>query len=197
MIEWKSYPAEMVFTAVQAFAMANFRPSFLKTGAEIFQNENLQKMDLNYSTWYQFALQLLVLGCCSPDLQEKVLDKNYLTKYFQKENIRPSDYERLPILYHEICHLNEKIEIDHSAVNKFIEVYIEKYAKNPIEENLKAIYGNDKILTMIRGKNGILIHSLIKYNVIAKKLESFEVLEKDQFGCVRFDDVKCNENEKL
>lgn len=194
---WKSLPAETVFLAIQAFSTAQYDIEALKLGSDLLENEHLKKLSPNHSTWYQFALQLLSLGVWPKELVERVLSREYLTKHLNRANAKFADYEKLSIFYGEILSSGRSIAVDHQAVNEFIDIYLEKYAKNPIRGSLVAIYGEDKVLSKIRGSNGIIIQNLLKYNAATGQMEAFQSQERDRLGYSRLEDIKCKPKETL
>lgn len=195
---WPKAKLDTVFTFVQAFAMAAYRPTNWTEAIlpPILENVNGKIPNKKHPTWLQFTLQLILMGHFEVELVERVLCKEYLIEYMQRNNFANTDVLRTVILYHEACrHLN--CNIDHEYLQSIVRTYLQKPTDNPFKNALTDKLGAEKCLFNVRTKYGHCIQNLVKYNIETEEFCSFNAVQRDGTGFAELEHINCKSNERL
>lgn len=199
-------PADKLFTVVQSFSNNSYIPKTTENPdiwskellPAILANEQLSTIDTSSIIWLQFPLQLMTLGHFDQKLISHVLSSSYLTAYLNRPYCSRLDQSKLFILY-QTAAMNPNISMD--AVDKdLIEETLYKYTqhqkcllRSELEESEAGF-----ILSDVRTKFLHWIPTLMKINTETWTLQRIEDnYQRDKYGFVALDDVKCEENEKL
>lgn len=164
-------------------------PAILKNVTDKVQN-------LKHPTWLKFTLQLILLDHFENEFVERVLRKEYLTNYMQRNNFSDSDYLKLVILYHEACQHGE-CRINHEYLQTVVGTYLGRKSDNPFQHALSNKLGTEQCLFDVRTKYGHCVQNLVKYDVGKRQFVSFDAVQRDSTGFAVLDQVKCTNSERL
>lgn len=195
---WPTANLDIVFTVVQAFAMAGYQPVNWKEKIlpAILENVYAKNQNPKHPTWLQFALQLALLDHFEIDLFERVLREEYLTEYLQRNNFSVSNFEKLVILYHEAGRHNE-CKIDHAYMQSIIGTHLKIQQKNPLQKALIDTLGANKCLFNVRTPFGHYIQNLLKYDIREGQFCSFDPVQRDSSGFAVSDQINHLINQRL
>lgn len=200
----KTLDPDILFTVVQAFSLAKFVPSFWNTEIvpEILKHDEFIKSTL-HTKWFQFTLQLIVLGHFDRRLTELVLSKGYLKKYFQQQKCDVTDYLKVLILYQNVVDYNATnvgspfVISGHQEIDGAMKAYLDKQTFYPFQSFLEFQLGEDYVLTRVTTKHGHYMQHLLKWNREKRALMPLTEYKPSDGELVRFEDVKCSDQEVL
>lgn len=193
-----------LFNLVAAFALANYQPPNWQTTIlpGIEQNATMLMINRYTLNWMKFFAELVTLGHRDMTYVHKVLNGNYLEKYFTSHT-RDWHYWQFLDLYQAImCRADRPDDLDGSIqfyVDKAIQLQL-KCAECPLAEFLATELGTNLVLSRIVSKYGHFIqHLLIRR---ADTGELIDVAEQQKRlpavnGFIALEDIQCRENEQL
>lgn len=195
---WPTAKLDIIFTVVQAFAMAAYRPANWKEAIlpAILENVTNKTKNPQHPTWLQFTLQLILMDHFKVEFIERVLTKEYLTEYMQRNNFSDSDLLKTVILYHAAGR-HGKCNIDHDHLQSIVGIYLGKQSENPFQNALTSKLGAKKCLFNVRTEYGHCIQNLLKYDIQKQEFTSFDAVQRDFYGFVQLDDISCKSKERL
>lgn len=195
---WPKAKLDTVFTIVQAFALAGYRPMNWTAAIlpAILENVKGKMQDTKHPTWLQFTLQLILMDHFDVELVERVLQKEYLAEYMQRNNFLKKNALRIVILYHEACR-HDECNIDHEYMQSIVRNYLRNQSDNPFQNTLTDKLGTEKVLFNVRTKYGHCIQNLLKYNIKSREFCSFDAVQRDSTGFAELEHINCESNERL
>lgn len=197
-ISWPTVKLDILFTVVQAFASAGYKPVNWEEIIlpAILENVRSKKQNPKHPTWLQFTLQLILLDHFEIEFVERVLCGEYLSEYMQRNNFSDTDLLKLVILYHESNRF-DRCNVDHQYLQSIVGTYLQKQIENPFQNALINRLGTEKCLFNVRTKYGHCIQNLIKYDIDKQQFNSFDAVQRDSIGFVELDQIDCMSNERL
>lgn len=195
---WPTAKLDIVFTVVQAFAMAAYRPANWEEAIlpPILENITNKNQNPKHPTWLQFTLQLILMDHFKVEYIERVLRKEYLIEYMQRNNFSDSDLLKTVILYHAAGRHGE-CNIDHEHLQSIVSIYLGKQSKNPFQNALSSKLEANRCLFNVRTEYGHCIQNLLKYDIQKQQFTPFDAVQRDISGFAQLDEISCRNNERL
>lgn len=194
-------PGFVIQSLVSAFADSTFIPPNWESVVlpAIERNDFLFKSSGIENQWLRFFAELNILNYTDLAFVKRILSKEYLDKYFEKD-VKPLAYLSLLNLYQAVA--SRKVNplkyvdcADH--ISKAIDIQ-SRTIKYELRHDLESVFGSEQVLSGIYTKYGHFIP-----NIVVQKKKSGEFVNLSTFnipnekGFIELDDITCNDDEQM
>lgn len=194
-------PAYVIQSLISSFADANFIPSSWDSAIlpAIEQNNHLLNSGGIDNQWPRFFSELCTLNYTDLAFIKRILSKDYLDKYFEK-NPTPLEYLSLLNLYQTVaCRRDNPLKrVDcQSHIAKAIEIQ-SRSTEYTIKDDVECALGSEVVLTGVISKFGHIIPHVVIQNKNSGDFVDVSAFNKpnDQ-SFIQLEDIKCKDDERM